>query len=243
MIAKIKLPINKRKIEMTIVYFDIETLPCSDSSIISDMAKTITPPGNIKLAASIAKWHEENGVQALADMVSKTSFDGILGRIACISWAFDDEEPQTAANISEFNLLHEFYESLNDRLKVEYNGGSSSISAQFCGHNLAGFDLPFLKARSIILGVKPPSLLWKAMNCKPWDGVILDTMLMWNSDSQKRVSMDKLCRAFGIAGKCDFDGSMVAETWKTDPQKVIDYCQDDVQRTRQIYKRIIFQGK
>ena len=52
--------------------------------------------------------------------------------------------------------------------------------------------------------------------------------------------MDKLCKAFGIQGKGDFDGSMVAETWKTDKQKVIDYCADDVARTIQIYNRITF---
>ena len=59
---------------------------------------------------------------------------------------------------------------------------------------------------------------------------------MWSADPQKRVSMDKLCKALGIEGKGDFDGSMVAKTWETDKQKVIDYCKDDVSRTRQIYK-------
>lgn len=110
----------------------------------------------------------------------------------------------------------------------------------FCGHNIAGFDLPFLKARSIILAVKPPSVLIKAMNAKPWDICIADTMLLWNPDSQKRASMDKICKAFGIDGKDDFDGSMVAETWPVDPQKVIDYCEDDVRRTRAMYKRMTF---
>ena len=61
---------------------------------------------------------------------------------------------------------------------------------------------------------------------------------MWSSDSQKRVSMDKLCRALGIPGKGDFDGSMVASTWPTDPEKVIAYCKEDVERTRQIFNRL-----
>jgi hypothetical protein len=33
---------------------------------------------------------------------------------------------------------------------------------------------------------------------------------------------------------------MVASTWPVDRQKVIDYCMDDVRRTREIYKRITF---
>jgi predicted PolB exonuclease-like 3'-5' exonuclease len=63
-------------------------------------------------------------------------------------------------------------------------------------------------------------------------------MLLWSSDSQKRASMEKLCRAFGIAGKGDMDGSKVAETWLTDPEKVIHYCKKDVVRTREIYRRL-----
>ena len=65
-------------------------------------------------------------------------------------------------------------------------------------------------------------------------------MLMWSSDQHKRGSMDRICRALGIPGKGDFDGSMVATTWPVDPEKVIAYCKDDVERTRQMYKRLTF---
>lgn len=226
---------------MTILYFDIETLPCNDESVIADIAKTITPPGNIKLAESIAKWHAENGAQALADAVSKTSFDGLYGRIACIAWAFDDGDIHcTSATASEAEAITEFYSAINNELEIACRGGSTSTPLQVCGHNIAGFDLPFLKARSTILGIRPPSGLLRAMKAKPWDDCILDTMLLWDNRSDKRVSMDKLCKVFGMEGKGDFDGSMVAETWPVDPHRVVDYCKDDVERTRQIYKRIIF---
>lgn len=223
--------------------FDIETLPCSDTATIGELAKTIAVPGNIKLPESIAKWHTENGAQALADMVAKTSFDGLFGKIACIGWAFGDGDVQcTSHKSTEAEIIAEFYSAVESELEVSYHGGHTSTPLQVCGHNIAGFDLPFLKARSIILGIKPPPGLWRAMKAKPWDECIMDTMLMWNSDSQKRVKMDKLCKAFGIQGKDGFDGSMVAETWPVDPQKVCDYCCDDVERTRKIYKRLTFTG-
>jgi hypothetical protein len=63
---------------------------------------------------------------------------------------------------------------------------------------------------------------------------------MWSQDREKRASMDKLCKAFGIEGKGDFDGSMVAATWPVDPQKVVDYCCADVERTRALYYRMTF---
>ena len=76
------------------------------------------------------------------------------------------------------------------------------------------------------------------MSAKPWDGCIADTMLLW--DAKAFASMDKLCKAFGLEGKGDMDGSKVAETWLADPQKVIDYCKCDVERTRELYKRLTF---
>ena len=227
---------------MTILYWDAETLPCNDESVIAEIAKTITPPGNIKLADSIAKWHAENGAQALADAVAKTSFDGLFGRIACIAWAFDDGEIHcTSATETEVDAIKTFYAAIETAIEIDYRGGSTSTPLQLCGHNIAGFDLPFLKARSIILGIKPPPGLLRAMKAKPWDDCILDTMLMWSPERDMRVSMDKLCKALGISGKGDFDGSMVANEWENgSKEKVISYCCDDVERTRNIYNRLIW---
>lgn len=214
------------------IYFDIETLPCNDDEVIAELAKTITAPATHKKQETIDKWLEENKSHVLKDLVSKTSFDGMYGRVACIAWSFDDGEiHSTLPDDLESEAIKRFYDYVDFDV----------ISTSFCGHNLHGFDLPFLKHRSIILGIRPPGALLKAMNAKAWDDCVLDTMLLWSSDKQKRTSMDKLCRVLGIDGKGDFDGSMVAETWLTDPQKVIDYCIDDVSRTRQIYKRLIFQ--
>lgn len=214
------------------IYFDIETLPCNDDTVIAELAKTITAPATHKKQETIDKWLEENKAQASKDLVAKTSFDGMYGRAACIAWACDDGEVHsTLSDDSESEAIERFYDY------VSFDISSNS----FCGHNLHGFDLPFLKHRSIILGIRPPGSLLAAMNAKAWDECVQDTMLLWSPDKQKRTSMDKLCRVLGIDGKGDFDGSMVAETWPVDPQKVIDYCRDDVRRTREIYKRLTFQ--
>lgn len=224
-----------------ICFFDVETLPTIDADLIRELAAQVKPPANYSKPDTIAKWHEENGAQALADIVSKTSFDGLYGRIACIAWAFGDGEVFcTGHDLSESDVIRTFYAKIESEIELAYHDGRTSQPLTVCGHNLAGFDLPFLKARSIILGIKPPPAIWRAMKAKPWDECIADTMLMWNSDSQKRVSMDKLCRVLGIKGKDGFDGSMVAATWPADPQKVCDYCKDDVSRTREIFNRITF---
>lgn len=226
------------------IYLDIETLPCDDPEFIASVAKTITAPAQYKKPESIAEWLKDNKEQATKDAIAKTSFDGMYGLIACVCFAFGDSDVLSLSVKSEFterDLLISLNNAIEDALSVDYTGGATEQKAAFVGQNIVGFDLPFLKHRSMILGVKPTAQLLGAMCAKPWDACIADTMLMWSSDSQRRASMDKLCKAFGIPGKGNFDGSMVADTWPHDPQKVIDYCKSDVERTRQIYKRMTFQ--
>lgn len=231
------------------ITFDIETLP-GDSpelmeTLLADAAKekeSVKAPSNYKDEAKIAEYIAAKHAEIDAGMEEKrlkTSFDGMYGRIACIAWAVDDGPVQsTLATDSEREAIEAFYAEVISATVIYAHARDIVNPTAFCGHTLAGFDLPFLKHRSIILGIKPPSALLKAMNAKPWDGCIADTMLMWSGDPHKRGSMDRLCKALGIPGKDGFDGSMVADTWPDDPQKVIDYCMDDVERTRKIYKRL-----
>lgn len=225
-----------------ILYLDIETLPCSDPAYIAEVADSITAPAQYKKPESIAEWMKENKEQAVKEAVAKTSFDGLYGSIACICYAFDDGEVWSVdARDGEPEMLETFYSHVFKETMIDRHNGVACLNTTVCGHNVAGFDLPFLKHRSIILNVKPTTVIAKAMKAKPWDDCIADTLLMWSSDPHKRGSMDRLCKAFGIAGKGDFNGSMVADTWPTEPSKVIEYCMADVERTRQLYKRMTFQ--
>ena len=225
-----------------IVYLDIETLPTQDAGLIAELEAGITPPSSYSKPESIQKWLEENKAAALAEKVAKTSFDGMYGRIACIAWAVGDGNVRaSSATCSEEDTLHDFYDSVAAEARIQYHGGATEQGIAICGHNVAGFDLPFMRHRSIVLGIKPPAVVLKAMQAKPWGSEVADTMLMWSADRERRASLDKLCKVLGIPGKDGFDGSMVAATWPTDPQKVIAYCMDDVERVRAIYKRLTFQ--
>ncbi len=221
------------------IYLDIETLPTTDPDVIAEIAKTITPPATMSKPETIAAWAAEKKPELVKQAVAKTSFDGLYGSIACIAWAINDEEPKCLSEGGdEGMLLEEFFCWIYDAIK---NADVSDAGTRtFIGHNVAEFDLQFLKHRAIIHGIKPPRPVLHAMTAKPWDSCIGDTMLMWSSSRERRVSLDKLCRALGIPGKDGFDGSMVAETWHVDPQKVMEYCMDDVRRVREVYKRLVF---
>lgn len=235
------------------IYLDIETLPGASDALMESLRadaeqekEGVRAPSNYKDEAKIAEYIAAKHVEiddAIEEKRRKTSLDGMYGTIACVCYAIDDSEIFSVDAISlnsERAMLECFYSHLHGISAVHHQAGFARTSTVFVGHNIFGFDLPFLKHRSIILSVTPPVPVSEAMAAKAWDKCIADTMLMWSPDRDKRVSMDKLCKALGIPGKDGFDGSMVADTWHTDPQKVIDYCKADVERTRAIYKRLTF---
>ena len=211
---------------MTTLFLDIETIPTDLDWVIDDLRAKIKPPAQYKKPESIAEWMEANAEQALADAIHSTGLDGSYGRICCIGYAFDDEPVQTVGThlqMGEYTMLQDFAADLNGK-KIDC----------VVGHNLASFDLPYIRKRAIIHGVK----LNLPFDSKPWGNEIFDTMLKW--DAKKFISADKLARVLGIEGKGDVDGSMVWDMYQRgEYQSVADYCADDVRMVRDIYKRMI----
>ena len=223
---------------MNTLYFDIETIPSQQPGIIDEFRAAVTAPAQYKKADSIADWLAQNRDAEAEEAWLKTSFDGGLGHVVCIGYAIDDQPAECLsvdgeligdAN-AEADLLREFFDVLT------YEAGTK---LRFVGHNLIGFDLPFLWKRAMVLGVKPP---WTfPRNPKPWSELVDDTMLMWDSTQRAGGSMDRLCRLFGIPGKAGMDGSKVWPAVRDGRiADVVAYCKGDVERTRQLHKRMTF---
>lgn len=222
------------------IFIDIETLPTTDAEVINQLRSSVKAPAQYKKQESIDEWMQQNAETATQEAVKATSFSGLYGSIACICFAIEENGVQSVDCLrGEDKMLESFFTKLEGEIRSA-RPGAMNIRPSIIGHNVYDFDLPFIKHRSMILGVRPPAFMLNIMNASQYDSSIQDTMLMWSRDKQKRISMDKLCKAFGIEGKGDFDGSMVADTWPVNPEKVIEYCKQDVERTRQIYKRITF---
>jgi len=216
------------------VYFDLETIPCQDESYLEELKRKVRPPANIKKQESIDKWLSENRESAAIEEMAKTSFDGGRGHVCTIAWAKNDAKIQVyhAKTLAEErDVIEAFFESLDD-----YH------SETLVGHNITGFDLPFLRKRAVALGIAMPDRQTFPRDPKPWDRSVADTMNMW-AGGTNRISMDNLCGILGIKGKEGFDGSMVAEAWANGEHDTIaEYCRDDVWRTREIHKRFLQAG-
>lgn len=214
-------------------YFDIESIPSQDPAIRAEIAAGIQAPGQFKKPESIAEWLKENRDAIAEAEWLKTSFDGGVGQCVCIAFAHGDG-PAYVYSVSdltraaEVKMLQDFFCALTDAKHV-----------QLVGHNIIGFDIPFLWKRAMVLGVKPPFNFPRSP--KPWGELVCDTMTLWDSTQRAGGSMDRICRLMGIPGKGDFSG---ADVWpaieRGEFARVAEYCRDDVIRTRAMHRRMTF---
>lgn len=241
------------------IYLDIETIPTQDPRIMSWLRETaqkeldeelanVRAPGNIKDPEKIAKAIDEKRAElqqkaseGLDTKYRATALDGAFGQVAVCSIAAGDGDPVALyerdwqAPGAEVRLLHRINDHI-DKLCGHHRG------QLLIGHNILGFDRKFLRQRGIIHGFRMHMLLTKEV--KPWDShPVFDTMVAWSGDIRDKAGMNKLCLALGVADKGDIDGSKVWDYVRSGRiDEVAEYCNGDVERTRVIYKRLMFMG-
>lgn len=225
---------------MNTIIIDIETLPTDRQDVRDFIAATVKPPATMSKPETIAKWVSESKAEAVDEAVSKTGLDGTFGRVCVIGWALDDESPQTVQSAEdEAFVLQAFADRMNKILLSE------QYTTLIVGHNVSGFDLRFLIQRFIVNRIKPPLVIQRAAQAKPWEAEkVFDTMIQWSGAGAKPGgSLDKLCLALGIKSpKGDIDGSKVAAAVAAGRiDDVAAYCRDDVTATRAVYRRMTFQ--
>lgn len=162
----------------------------------------------------------------------KSSFDGTFSRIVCIGLlAFSDAmEPQGATawyGGEEKALLRRFWEWIG-----------KNRPSLYITHNGLGFDLPFIKKRSIIHQVKPTAEISLAkFRAEP----VYDTLAMWsNWDSRGWVKLDVLARALGVETKSG-SGKQVGEMWQAGRGRdIAEYCLQDCYVTYACYSTMTF---
>ncbi len=232
------------------IYLDIETIPGQAPGLLDQFVKDVAAPGQFKKPESIKEWLRDNAESAGEEAWRKTSFDGAFGHIAVIGFAIGDDEPtvlygeQYGSHEVERDILGGFFAAIDAAAERMLAGGTRSSPAPiFIGHNVVEFDLRFLFQRAVMLGVRPPACI--PFDARPWDKTVFDTMIAW-AGARNRASLDKLCKAFGIADKGseigeEIDGSMVWDFVKEGRiADVAKYCAGDVERVRHIHKRLTF---
>lgn len=220
------------------ITFDIETIPSQSAEVKDLILASVSPPGQYKKPESIAEWMRENGEAEAESQWLKTSFDGGLGQIVCIGFAMNDSEPvsfgvEETSLAAEKDMLQTFFANLGSLYR------SSGTRPVLIGHNHVNFDIPFIWKRAMIHGVRPP--FWFPRDPKPWGENVFDTMTQW-SGSKGSIKLDTLAKLFGLKGKDGMTGSDVWPAIKAGAfQSVAEYCRDDVELTRAIFRRMTFE--
>jgi 3'-5' exonuclease len=221
---------------MAFLYLDIETLPTVDEAVIAEISAGITPPKSITKAETLAAWEAETRPGLVAEAIAKTSFDGALGRICCIGWAWGGDRIQRA--LCQQDMSDEAENLATAFAMIDQTRTSPMVAV--AGHNVADFDLRFIRQRAVALGVKVPA--WWPTNPKPWDDSVFDTMHQW-AVARGSITLDKLCKALGIPGKGDVTGADVWPMWQAGKRlEVADYCVADVERVRAVHRKFIAAG-
>lgn len=212
------------------LYIDIETIPAQDALIHAEIAETVSPPASMKKAETIAKWEAEQKPQAVKEAIEKTSFNGGLGHLACVSWALNDEDPWSLS-VPELDMEKDIVKTLVDRIS-DYPNKPTIV-----GHFVTGFDIRFLWHRAMVLGVYAGGALPR--DPKPWSNDVHDTMAMW-AGARDTVSLDNLCKMLGVEGKEDVTGADVAQMWADRRhEEIAQYCMDDVRRVRSVHQKML----
>ena len=166
------------------------------------------------------------------ELYERSSFDGTYSRIVCIGMLIFSPSMEPKGAIS-------WYGSNEEELLCQFWARLAEIHPTlFITHNGLGFDLPFIKKRSIVHRVKPSMEINLAkFRTEP----VYDTMAVWsNWDMRGWVKLDILARALNVETKSG-SGKQVAGMWAAGQGKEIaEYCLQDAYVTYACYSRMTF---
>lgn len=215
------------------IIFDIETGPLPAD----ELAKAIPPfdPASVKLGNTkdpekVAAKLAEAKAEYESESVANAALDAITGRVLAVGYYHAREQEfdlhvNDGTPAGERKLLTAFWAAVSFA-----TGGSANL----VGHNIHGFDLPFLIQRSRLLGVAMPQLSELLFRNRYWADCFVDTMQHWSCGKYNTyTSLDRLSKAFGLGGK-NGSGADFAGLWENDRPTAEAYLKNDLELTYRV---------
>lgn len=170
--------------------------------------------------------------------MDKSPLEAEFGRIICASFGVLEGNGETRfISFCEDNEV----EILEKCKKIIIN--SEHKGFRLCGHNVKGFDVPYLGKRMIYNKITPPSSLLVS-NKKPWEINILDTTELFsfgNYIQGRYLGLELLSCSLGVESpKVEMEGSKVNSTYwnEKDLDKIKKYCELDVDTVIQVLNSV-----
>lgn len=226
------------------IVFDIET-GSIDEPELSERLPKFDPAsvklGNLKDHEKIAAKIEEARQEHEAETRGKAALSAITGRVLAIGYKSERgtvishvnaDVPEYGTKVGEVGILAQFW---GRYLKAKQE------RRPLVGHNVAGFDVPFLVRRSWLLGVDVPATVFDG---RYLDRIFVDTMARWQCGNYRDqfVKLDALGKALGLGGKTEgVGGADFARLYFGTPEeraKALEYLTRDVELTWLVAQRL-----
>jgi len=232
-----------------VVTLDCETIPCQLEEVREQLRRETDAarPAQNRAKADKEVWDTPEGCEArFQTALAKTAVDPLFCGVLCVSWAVDDERPQTIKAMPWSKRR----EARMAKGLAQTWAEAADVSTVWCGHNLCGFDLRVLLALFRRTGVRPPEHFprWYAGR---WHGRTHDSMLEAACGHPLNfISLESACRAVGVSGAKTIvwngeavSGERVQEMYEGKAyREIVKYCEQDVRVTRALYQAQTFRG-
>lgn len=157
-----------------------------------------------------------------------------FSQVICVSLGYEscgEFKVVSYWGVDEVELLMRLLSTLESFHKKGYS---------LAGHNINGFDKPYLIKRYIINSIKVPVIL-NSIGVKPWELNDVDTMQRWKMDGWGVTSLEVISAALDV--KCKTTelngGNMYRYDIKDiDWEELRMYCEEDTRASYEIYKKI-----
>lgn len=220
-----------------LLFFDIE---CATST---DNYQKDIPEQLKKKWKLIANNFRKRYPEELTDKTDEEIFylKGMLypefGRVVCVSFGYEDSNGQFKKLSFYGDNEKEILESVNRTI-------IKSKNFVLAGFNIKKFDIPYLFKRMLICGIKPAQDLI-CFDKKPWELQYLDIVDIYNNgqsvDSVGNMGLEAILGCFGFSSsKEQTSGDQVSDIfWKDkDYKRIVDYCEQDIEKTYLLTKKI-----
>lgn len=222
-----------------ILFTDVESLPATeDDELWNHLIKTLGLPERV-----LSETAEERGARINALRENSALFAS-LGRVWMIGFADRMDDPvilqSDGSPEAEKDLLGEFWG------KIE-----PIQNPWWVGHNITGYDIPFLKVRALRHGLT--GLARKVggpYRLKPWERRVIDTKDVWPRTGADRFALrehglkglgklDTICYMLGVPRQ---DGVMGPDVYQAylagDHESVAKHLDQDVRQVREVFRKL-----
>lgn len=163
------------------------------------------------------------------------------GKIVCISMGqlqFDETgHPNDFKAVSYYG--NDEKQLLQDFLQTAAKITQKYPDMKWVGHNIKGFDMPYIIKRALINGIPVPKA-FHLQKQKPWENCLLDTMDIWKFGGWNSAKLGLISELLGIPSPKDaMSGPEVNEYyWAGRLEEIKTYCEKDIKATAEIMLKI-----